>query len=299
MAQDYFTTSNAFYSTADGSLTGSFTTNSNIGGTATDDNSWDVNDPMQDGFTLLYQGSFTANGHLFLVFQVIGGSTQIRSPTAPANDPGYPANVSAIPALNTASLAYCFCAGSEIATPTGATVVEDLKIGDEILSADGRTIKVKWIGRQTLCKTSHGAHIQPVRIRVGALGNDLPLKDLCVTADHGIVIDGYMVNAAVLVNGDTIDFVPMDELPYAFQVYHVETEDHDVVLANGVPSETFVDAATRTHFDNYDEFLDLYGTDRLIPKMPGVRVSSRRLLPPHLRERLDLSDWEEPTLQTA
>jgi hypothetical protein len=45
---------------------------------------------------------------------------------------------------------FCFLAGTLIATPTGAVPVETLAIGDPILTADGRTVPVKWLGRQTL-----------------------------------------------------------------------------------------------------------------------------------------------------
>ena len=98
--------------------------------------------------------------------------------------------------------------------------------------------------------------MQPVRIRAGALGNGLPHSDLTVTADHGMVIDGLIINASALINGTTIDWVPMDELPDRVTYYHVETEDHDVILANGAPAETFVDAVTRSHFDNHQEYLE-------------------------------------------
>lgn len=290
MAQDYFTSSLSTYDITTGVLTGSFDTvasSENIGGTATDDNTWDVGDPILDGNTIFYQGSFTANGHLFLVFEnTTSGFTTIRSTSAPANDPGYPPNVGSIPSLNTDPLAFCFCAGSEITTPDGSINVEDLRIDDTILTAEGRQVPVKWVGRQTLCKISHGPHMQPVRIRAGALGHGLPLKDLTVTADHGMIIDGYVINAGALVNGNTIDFVPLKELAFSFTVYHVETENHDVILASGAQAETFVNAVTRKKFDNHDEYLALYGAERMIREMDRPRISSPRMLPESVKGRL-------------
>jgi hypothetical protein len=44
----------------------------------------------------------------------------------------------------------CFLAGTLIATPTGEVPVECLNIGDLVLTADGRAVPVKWIGRQTI-----------------------------------------------------------------------------------------------------------------------------------------------------
>jgi len=173
-----------------------------------------------------------------------------------------------------------------LAPQKGEASVENLEIGNLITTTDGRAVPVKWVGRQTMHKWRHGAHMQPVRIRAGALGGGLPHSDLTVTADHGMVLDGYVINASALVNGDRNDFVPMAELEDSFTVYHIETEAHDVILANGAPSETFVDAVTRSHFDNYQEYLDLYGAERIIPEMPRPRITSARLLPDHLRAQL-------------
>ena len=181
---------------------------------------------------------------------------------------------------------YCFAEGTLISTPSGEAKVQDLSNGNLITTQDGRAVPVKWVGRQTLRKWRHGAHMQPVRIRAGALGNGLPHTDLTVTADHGMVIDGMVINASALVNGHSIDFVPMDELEDSFTVYHIETEAHDVILANGAPSETFVDAVTRSHFDNYQEYLDLYGAERIIREMPLPRIASARLVPQEIKDRL-------------
>jgi len=180
----------------------------------------------------------------------------------------------------------CFLAGSRIATPRGETVVEALEIGDLVLTASGRAVPVAWVGRQTVSRLRHGAHMQPVRIRAGALGGGLPESDLEVIADHGMVIDGYVINASALVNGDTIAFVPMEELSESFKVYHVETEDHDVIFANGAPAETFIDYLGRRAFDTYGEYLKLYGYERVIPEQPLPRISSARLVPKAITDRL-------------
>jgi hypothetical protein len=180
----------------------------------------------------------------------------------------------------------CFLAGARITTCDGSVRVEELQIGDWIRTADGRDVAVRWIGRQTVSALRHGAHMQPVRISAGALGAGLPDRDLDVTADHGMVIEDWVINASALVNGRTIDFVPLDELRDSFIVYHIETENHDVILANGAPSETFVDCATRQCFDNYDEYLALYGADRIIAEMPRPRLTSARMIPATLKNRL-------------
>ncbi|MDD9730957.1 hypothetical protein PVW46_13655, partial [Mameliella sp. AT18] len=63
---------------------------------------------------------------------------------------------------------------------------------------------------------------------------------------------------------------------------------HDVILANGAPSETFIDYRDRRGFDNFDEYLDLYGVERIVPEMPHPRISSARMIPAELQRQLGL-----------
>lgn len=91
-------------------------------------------------------------------------------------------------------------------------------------------------------------------------------------------------------NGTSIDWVPIDELPNQVTYYHIETEYHDVILANGAPAETFVDVVGRMHFANYQEYLDLFGAERIIPEMTCPRISSRRLLPNAIKARLGIAE---------
>lgn len=183
---------------------------------------------------------------------------------------------------------YCFAEGTLIDTPCGQRRVETLTTGDPVLTAEGKVVPVRWLGYQTVHKLLAGARMQPVRIRKDALGPDVPRADLVVTADHGIVVDKVLIVASALVNGTTIDWVPLADLPDRVTYYHVETEAHDVILANGTPAETLIDYLGRQAFDNYAEYLDLYGAERIIREMPAPRISSRRLLPADLRKRLNI-----------
>ena len=123
-----------------------------------------------------------------------------------------------------------------------------------------------------------------------ALGDGVPNADLIVTGDHGMVLDGLVINASALVNETSITWVQPAELSDQIVYYHVETEQHDVILANGAEAETFLDVAERAKFDNYAEYLDLYGVDRIIPEMKLPRISTARLVPAHLKTRLGLDD---------
>ena len=185
---------------------------------------------------------------------------------------------------------YCFAQDTQIATDRGDVSVQSLTIDDTVTTVEGRQVPIKWIGRQTVQKLFSGERMQPVRIRAGALGDGLPHSDLTVTADHGMIVDGLVINASALVNGTTIDWVPMSDLPDQVTYYHIETEAHDVILANGATSETFIDVAGRQAFDNYAEYLDLYGAERIIPEMKQHRITTRRLLPHSIKDRLGITE---------
>ncbi len=274
----YYTLSNGFLNT---SQTGVSVVSPDI-----DDGKWDVGDAFVAGGSFLFIGSYTVNGHLFLVFENSDFSI-VASPTAVISDPGFPGNYNIdLPPLDTNPLPTCFLAGTRIATPGGEVAVEDLATGDTVLTADGRAVPVRWIGRQTILKRFYGPAAQPVRIRAGAFAPGVPHSDLNVTAEHGMILDELVVNAGALVDGVSVVWVPLTEVPDRYTVYHIETELHDVILANGAAAETFVDYAGRQRFDNYAEFVALCGTEPVIAESPLPRISAARHLPAALRERL-------------
>ena len=184
----------------------------------------------------------------------------------------------------------CFATGTRIATPDGDRTVETIKPGDLVLTHDGRSTPVIWRAWQSVVNPRNlSVGRSPVRIDAGALGPDLPNAPLTVTADHALLFDDMLINAGTLVNGTTIRLLPLAGLPARFNYWHLELENHECVVANGVPAESFIDYVGRSGFDNYDEYLALAGADRLIPEMPFVRISAHRLVPPDLREALGIA----------
>ena len=181
---------------------------------------------------------------------------------------------------NTGSYIYCFLGGTRIMTPQGEIEVERLAIGEPVLTAEGAPVPVKWIGCQTVSTFFGPAErLMPVQISAGALGNGLPHSDLTVTADHGMLVEGVICHAGALVNGETITRVPLSEMGESFSVYHIETEEHEIILANGAPAETFIDNVSRRVFDNYAEFEALYGNVPEMEELPYPRAMSARQVP--------------------
>lgn len=239
-----------------------------------------------------YVGQLTFDGELVPVFESNNSGDFFVISTRPIADVTAPSSLT-LPPINDGPFTVCFSAGTLICTPEGERKVEHLNIGDLVVTCSGDRAPVKWIGRQTLHRFL-GARAQLVRIDADALGQGLPHSDLTVTADHAMVVDGLLINASALVNGTTISFVPMEELADQFIVYHVETEEQDIIIANGAPTETFVDAVSRRNFDNYDDYLALYGADRIVPEVNLPRISSQRMLPQFLKSKLGL---ETPVLE--
>jgi len=189
-------------------------------------------------------------------------------------------------AVDSSTFTVCFLAGTMIATPAGDVAIEALMIGDLVLTADGRAAPVKWVGIQTVVSVfADPLRSFPIRITAGALGEGLPARDLFVSPDHALFLDGVLVQAGALVNGTTV--VRETAMPERFTWFHVELEDHALILAEGVPAETFLDTVTRRRFDNFADYEARYGdTGPVLAELPAPRIKSARQLPAALRERL-------------
>ena len=226
--------------------------------------------------------NFVYLGHFDGGWLGVQGASTYRFFTNDATAPTTPLTYS------TADFVVCFLAGTLVATPAGSAVIESLEIGDLVLTADGHAAPVRFVGRQTVASLfTDPLRTYPVRITAGALGEGLPARDLLVSPDHALLLDGVLVQAGALVNGTTI--VRAAAMPDRFTYFHVELDDHALILAEGVPAETFVDNVTRRRFDNFAEFAALYGDEAAtIAEMDRPRVKSARQLPKGLRERLGL-----------
>ena len=259
----------------------------------------DITDIDEDGFldagvdqynneTILFSGyTITSGGVEYPVFKNGFGQFAFILPQNGSTQTLIPSSGTTNTYQAEAQTYLCFAAGTEIAGPERARAVEDLRIGDMILTADGRAVPVKWIGRQTLSKRFTPAdRFAPVRLRAGALAEGVPHSDLVLTADHALILDGLAVTAGALVNGTTILREPCGALPERVTYYHVETDGHEVILANGAAAETFVDYLGRRAFDNFAEYLALYEEHAVIPEMDRPRIAAARLLPAAIRARL-------------
>jgi hypothetical protein len=185
----------------------------------------------------------------------------------------------------------CFMSGTLIATPSGAKPVENLATGDLVTTSDGKSAPVRWMGRQTVSRAfADPIRSLPIRIKAAAIEHNVPERDLLVSPAHAILVDGVLVQAGALVNGSSI--VRESNVPATFIYYHVELDDHSLILAEGVPAETFVDNIERVHFDNWEEHERLYPQGRAIAELPYARASSARQVPQSIARKIAIRAQE-------
>jgi len=142
----------------------------------------------------------------------------------------------------------CFREATRIATPDVEVAVEALKVGDHVRLARGGEARIEWIGHRRIDCTRHPRphSVWPVRIATGAFGDGAPCRALWLSPDHAVLIDDVLVPVKHLIDGEWIVQVRMDVVTY----YHVELARHDVLLAEGLPAESYLDTGGRASFDN-------------------------------------------------
>lgn len=192
----------------------------------------------------------------------------------------------------------CFAAGTMIMTADGERRIETLRAGDLVVAASGQGARLKpvrWIGRR---EVNLGAHprpdtVAPVLVMAGALGSGVPHRALCVSPDHALLVDGVLVPAKCLLDGETIRQLPArGRVTY----FHVELDTHDIILADGAPVESYMDRGNRGAFGNASAVQMLHADftpKHLAGGMPVVTEGpalekARRFLASRRREAADV-----------
>ena len=143
----------------------------------------------------------------------------------------------------------CFAQGTLIRTLRGDILVEQLAIGDHVVTAAGASRPIRWLGSRTLDCARHPrpAEVLPVRIAAGAFGAGRPARDLLLSPGHSVCLDilgEVLIPAIPLVDSTAITQVSVDEVTY----WHVELDAHEVILAEGLPAESYLEMGNRSFF---------------------------------------------------
>ena len=149
----------------------------------------------------------------------------------------------------------CFASGTRIATAEGEVAVEALREDQHVVTAQGQTVPIVWLGHRTTHWRNHSRpqEARPVRIAAGAFGTGQPARDLVLSPDHAVFTDGVLIPARHLVNGSTVAQQDIDEITY----WHVELPTHGVVLAEGLACESYLDTGNRSAFDSREHRFDV------------------------------------------
>jgi glycosyltransferase involved in cell wall biosynthesis len=186
----------------------------------------------------------------------------------------------------TTDLVPCYRAGTCILTPSGEVLVEDFAIGDLVVTQSGEARPIKWIGRRGYQGRfiAGNRDVLPIRFTAGALDDGVPNRDLDVSPKHAMFVDNVLVPAELLINGTSVrQLEDADSVEYV----HIELASHDIIIANGAASETFVDCDSRGMFHNAADYRDRYPDDPgPIWKFCAPRVEAASELLVAIRARL-------------
>jgi autotransporter-associated beta strand protein len=143
----------------------------------------------------------------------------------------------------------CFCPGTLIRTERGEVPVEGLDGGHRVVTASGGLRPIRWVGHRRLDLTRHPApnRARPIRIRANAFADGSPARDLLLSPDHAVACDGVLIPIRLLLNSVSITReTKCDVVTY----HHVELDSHDILLAENLPAESYLDTGNRFMFEN-------------------------------------------------
>jgi Ca2+-binding RTX toxin-like protein len=147
----------------------------------------------------------------------------------------------------------CFAEGTRIVTPSGEDAVENLRAGDMVLAMrDGQAgfEPLRWVGFMDVAvprNAAMAAKTAPVLMKAGALAAGMPARDLRVSPDHAMELDGHLIPAKHLVNGESII---QETWCRRVRYFHLELEAHGLLLSEGTWSESYLDDGNRHAFNN-------------------------------------------------
>lgn len=175
----------------------------------------------------------------------------------------------------------CFLSGTSIATLQGMMNVEDIQIGEVVETFDWKTNKiisspVIWVGQKHMTVKTHLSDDlagYPVRVLKDAIAENVPNKDLLITPEHCLFFDGNFVPARMLVNGRSIYY---DLTITSYNYYHIETEAHSVIWANGTLTESYLDTGNRNSFANKSKVVSLFSEAKSWDKDAAAPLNVQR-----------------------
>src|SRR5215203_3751351 len=169
----------------------------------------------------------------------------------------------------------CFLRGTKILTSRGEAHVQDLRIGDLVVTAEGEPVPIKWIGRNLFKKAgtpSWPEKVQPIRVSRFAIDDKTPHADLYLSPEHALYMDGVLIPVKHLINATSITPAMPDGM-HAVEYFQIELQTHEVIFAEGTPVESFlVKDGNRENFTNFVEYERLYRAEPVTYMTPYAPI---------------------------
>ena len=193
--------------------------------------------------TGVYEGLVSSGGSNYPVV-VISGTTYVFDVILSSGSYGVSSSV------------ICYLSGTQITTARGEVPVEALRIGDLVATRSNGLQPISWIGHREVDCRRHPTpeRVWPVRVAAGAFGVNLPRRDLFLSPEHAVFVDGVLIPIRCLINDATIRRQQSATATY----WHVELPRHEVMLAEGLECESYLDCGNRNAFSNGGAFMALH-----------------------------------------
>jgi len=192
--------------------------------------------------------------------------------------------------LQLKDLVVCFVAGTKIRTPEGEKAIEELQVGDLVSTANGAKA-LKFVCQSTrsfneLLATGKN----PIRVAAGTFG---ATADLLMSPSHAINLEGSLIESGALIDHASVERVTewnATELTY----FNLELDQHELIWANGVATESYfssyrTNGFSRQSWDNYSEYVALYGEGELMQELDMPRIAFSRQIPAAVAAKLELN----------
>lgn len=181
----------------------------------------------------------------------------------------------------TSNILVCFAQDTQIATATGEVAVQDLRIGDQLRTHDGRLVPLRWVAKRHISGAELAATpaLRPIRFAKGCMGRNTPNRDLLVSPQHRVLItdsqnamhfgtDTVLVPAKYLLGALTEQTCPTEGVTY----YHLLCDQHDMLISNGMTTESYQPSIHAIGAMESDTRLDFYAQ---IPRALRQKVCAR------------------------
>lgn len=191
----------------------------------------------------------------------------------------------------------CFTPGTLISTASGERPIEELQVGDKVITRDNGLQPIRWIGSKALNGRLlvENPHLRPVLIQKGSLGRGLPERDMMVSPNHRMMVSNenttllfeereVLVAAKHMINSKSIQQVHTIGISYI----HMMFDSHEVILADGAWTESFqpgdyslkgVGNSQRSEiFEIFPELRETHGRKKYVSARRSLKRKEARLL---------------------